>query len=362
MRLPSLIDVHVHARVPGGTHKEDWDTCTAAALAGGISQVLAMPNTRPPVIDGAALERAHALGNARARCDHGHYLGATADNAAAAAAAAPRAVGLKLYLCHTHGPLLLSERSGWLAHFEQWPEDRPIAVHAEADTLAAVLELARRTERHIHVCHLPSWADLRQIIDARERGQRVTCEVAPHHLLLSTDDFERLGPGRCEVRPRLRPPEDPAELWAHLDAIDCIATAHAPHLLSEKDGPTPPPGFPTLEQSLGLMLTSVHDGRLDLARLVEMMATTPRRLFGIAEPPRSWVEVDLDAEWVVPERPRFSRAGWTPFAGHRLRGRIERVIFRGAVAVEGGRVLAAPGTGQVILPTLPTLPSPGASP
>ena len=121
MRLPGLIDVHVHLREPGGTHKEDWDSGTAAALAGGFTTVLAMPNTQPPVTDAATLDLALAAARSKARCDYGQYLGAGADNVETAATLAPRAAGLKMYLDQTYGPLRLDDMTDWQAHFERWP-------------------------------------------------------------------------------------------------------------------------------------------------------------------------------------------------------------------------------------------------
>ena len=348
MRLPGLIDVHVHAREPGAVHKEDWRSCTAAALAGGVVQILAMPNTRPPTTDETAWNLAVEAATAGARCDWGHFLGATADNADEAARLAPLSCGLKIYACHTFGPLLLEERAVWRAPFERWPEGRPIAVHAEGDVLAGLLQLAAELDRHVHVCHLPTWRDLKLVMDARERGVRATCEVAPHHLLLDTDDIPRLGPGRSEVRPRLATPADRAALWQHMDEIDCFATDHAPHTAAEKDGPKPPPGFPTLEQAFALMLTEVHRDRLTLEQLVERFAHAPRRIFGLAEPQDTWIEVDPEARWTVPECPPMSKAGWTPFAGRQLRGRVERVVLRNKIAFEAGDVLAEPGTGRPV--------------
>ncbi len=351
MRLPGLIDVHVHTRDPGAPHKEDWESVTAAGLAGGFTQLLGMPNTQPSVVDEATMAIALDSAAMRARCDYGQFIGATADNAEGAAQLADRAVALKLYLCDTYGSLLLDKLSMYAPHLERWPANRPICVHATGETLGGVIELAGRYDKHLHVCHLPTWSDLRLVMAARERAIRVTCEVAPHHLLLSTDDLERLGPGRCEVRPRLATPEDCRELWAHIDEIDCIATDHAPHTLVEKDGQNPPPGYPTLEQSLALMLTAVHQDKLSIERLVAMMADNPRRLFSIEAQPETWIEIDPEATWQIPLAPPHSRAGWTPFAGFKVRGRVERVVLRGKIAYDGGVLHAEPGTGQHVTHT-----------
>ncbi|MBG0771534.1 MAG: amidohydrolase family protein, partial [Anaerolineaceae bacterium] len=125
MRIPGLIDPHVHLREPGATHKEDWDTGTAAALAGGFTAVLVMPNTKPPVTDRDTLDAVYAIAERKARCDYAQYLGAGPDNAAEAAGCATEAAGLKLYLDQTYGPLRLDEMSLWKAHYEAWPLDRP---------------------------------------------------------------------------------------------------------------------------------------------------------------------------------------------------------------------------------------------
>src|SRR5512142_2857408 len=120
LRLPGLIDPHVHMREPGATHKEDWDSGTAAALAGGFTSVLAMPNTRPPITDADTLALVEQAAAAKARCDYGLYLGAGPDNPQAAAGLARRAAGLKMYLDQTYGPLRLDDLTLWMAHFAAW--------------------------------------------------------------------------------------------------------------------------------------------------------------------------------------------------------------------------------------------------
>ena len=346
MRLPGLIDVHVHLREPGGTHKEDWDSGTAAALAGGFTAVLAMPNTQPPVTDAATLALALAAAQSKARCDYAQYLGAGADNVETAASLAPAAAGLKMYLDQTYGPLRLDDMATWMAHFERWPAHLPIVAHAESRTLAAVILMAALFDRPVHLAHVSLAEEIVLIRRAKERGLKVTCEVAPHHLLLSQDDIPALGPGRGEVRPRLAATADVQALWDNLDVIDCFATDHAPHTVAEKDGPKPPPGFPGLETALPLLLTAVHDGRLTVDDLVARMVTNPRRIFGLPEQPDTWIEVDSDAEHEIRAAGTYTRCGWTPFEGRRVRGRVERVVLRGQVAFEHGKVLAAPGIGQ----------------
>jgi carbamoyl-phosphate synthase/aspartate carbamoyltransferase/dihydroorotase len=345
LKLPGLIDPHVHLREPGGVHKEDWDSGTAAALAGGFTAVLAMPNTTPPLVDAASLALAADAASAKARCDWGVYLGAGPDNLDTLPAQAGQVAGLKMYLDQTYGPLRLDDMTLWMEHFARWPAHQPIVAHSEGRTLAAVMLIAALYDRPVHIAHVSRREEILLIRKAKERGLKVTCEVAPHHLFLSEADLPALGPGRCEVRPRLASPTDVAVLWANLDVIDCFATDHAPHTLAEKDGPNPPPGFPGLETALPLLLTAVHAGRLTLDDLIARMYTNPRRIFGLPEQPETWVEVDPEAEWEIYAAETFTRCAWTPFEGRRVRGRVRRVVLRGRDAYRDGQVLAPPGAG-----------------
>ena len=345
MRLPGLIDPHVHLREPGATHKEDWDSGTAAALAGGFTQVLAMPNTQPPVVDGESLEAVYRLAAEKARCDYAQYLGAGPDNAEAAASCADRSAGLKLYLDQTYGPLRLDEMSIWKAHFLAWPANSLLVAHAEGRTLAAAILMSAVTDRPLHLAHVATREDILLVRDAKARGLKITCEVTPHHLFLTEND---LSGGRSEVRPRLGTQVDVEALWANLEIIDCFATDHAPHTAAEKDGETPPPGFPGLETALPLLLNAVHEGRLTLEDLVARMSTNPRRIFGIPEQSETWVEVDPDAIVILSSRNLHSRAGWTPYEGMQVRGLVRRVVLRGETAFKDGQILARKGSGQRI--------------
>jgi len=348
LKLPGLIDPHVHLREPGGAYKEDWDSGTAAALAGGFTMVLAMPNTQPPVTDAATLRAALELAGAKARCDYAQYLGAGADNVAGAAALAPYAAGLKMYLDQTYGPLRLDEMSAWRAHLARWPTDSPVALHAEGRTLAAALLAASLAGRAVHVCHVATREEILLIRAAKERGLAVTCEVAPHHLFLSSADLARLPGGRGEVRPRLAAPQDCQALWDNLDVIDCFASDHAPHTLAEKDGPNPPPGFPGLETSLALLLTAVGEGRLSLEDVLARCHTNPRRIFNLPEQPETWVEVDAQARWEIRAAETHTRCAWTPFEGMAVRGRVTRVVLRGQEVCRDGLISAPPGSGRNI--------------
>lgn len=345
--LPGLVDVHVHLRYPGGTHKETIATGTAAALAGGVTAVLGMPNTQPPIVDAAALDAALEHIAAEALCDVGLYLGASDGNAGDVAAAATRACGLKVYLNDTFGRLRIESLAALRPHFEAWPRGRPIVLHAEDLNVATAIGLGRVYGQWVHIAHVSRAEEIALIRAAKDAGLDVTCEVAPHHLFLTTDDLPRLGP-YGEVRPRLAAPADRDALWSSLDAVDCIATDHAPHTRAEKASPEPPPGMPGLETTLPLLLTAVDEGRLTLERLVELTSTRPAALFDVPTAAESTVEVEVGPEWALPERGWRTKPDWSPFAGRRVRGRVVRTTLRGAVAWDEGRLLAAPGSGRVL--------------
>ena len=344
LRLPGLIDPHVHLRDPGATHKEDWDSGTATALAGGFTCVLDMPNNTPPIVDEASLAAKEAAAAARARCDYGIHFGAGEHNALDAARLAPRCTGLKLYLDATFGPLRLDDLRSLEQHFTAWPRERPILAHAEGRTVAAVLFIAQLHDRPVHICHVSKRDEIELIAAARARGVRVTCEVCPHHLFLTRD--ADLAGGFIEVRPRLATQDDVDALWAHLAVVDCFATDHAPHTRAEKESANPPPGFPGLETALPLWLTAVEAGRLTLDDVVSRMSANPARIFELPTQPDTWIEVDPDQAWTFHAASAQSRSGWSPFEGWPLRGRVTRVTVRGQLAFDGEEVLAAPGTGR----------------
>jgi carbamoyl-phosphate synthase/aspartate carbamoyltransferase/dihydroorotase len=351
LKIPGLIDPHVHLREPGQTHKEDWDSGTAAALAGGVTMLLAMPNTKPPIFDADTLDMALMAARSNARCDYAQFVGAGPDNAdwGNHIDLPARAAGLKMYLDSTFGELRLDDMSLWKPHFEQWPISLPIVVHSESRSMAAAILFAAMHDRSVHIAHISLKEEVLLIKSAKEHGIRVTCEVAPHHLFLTKEDIPAISqghPGRGEVRPRLASKEDVNALWENLDVIDCFATDHAPHTLAEKDSPNPPPGFPGLETMLPLLLTAVDDGRLSMDDLLTRMVSNPRRIFNLPDQAETWVEVDQEATYEIRACEMKSRCGWTPFEGWKVKGRVRKVLLRGKTAFEDGNVLAEPGDGR----------------
>jgi dihydroorotase len=362
LRLPGLIDGHVHLREPGGEQKEDFDSGTAAALAGGVTLVLDMPNTQPPIVDGRGLATKRRLARQKARCDVGFYLGATAENATQAAAVARGAVGLKIYLDQTYGPLRIQASgdapgaglAALLAHFGTWPKDRPIAVHAEGLSAAMAIGLARTFGRRLHLCHVSLAAEIALVRAAKAAGMNLTCEVTPHHLFLDRADARRLG-AYGQMKPPLARAADVAALWTNLEVVDQIATDHAPHTRAEKEREAPPPGVPGLETMLPLLLTAVAEGRLSLERMVELVHGAPQRIWGLPQQAGTWVEVDPDALHFLGQAPLQTRCGWTPFEGMAVRGQVRRTVLRGQAAYVSGEVVAEPGTGHVVEPSGPEI-------
>jgi carbamoyl-phosphate synthase/aspartate carbamoyltransferase/dihydroorotase len=350
LKLPGLNDPHDHHREPGALHKEDWDSGTSAALAGGFTIVLAMPNTKPPIFDASTLDLTLNAARQKARCDYAQYVGAGSDNAEAAASLADKTAALKMYLDMTFGQLRLDDMTLWMPHFEKYPKQYPIVAHSESRSMAAVILFAAIYDRPVHIAHISLKEEVLLIKAAKEKGIKVTCEVCPHHLFLTPDPSPRgrgvRGEGRMEVRPRLATQADVDALWENLDVIDCFATDHAPHTLEEKDSDNPPPGFPGLETALPLLLTAVNRGRLTLDDLIQKMYTNPKKIFSLPDQPETWIEVDEKAEFQIRASEQFTRCGWTPFEGWSVRGKVRKVVLRGKTAFEDGKILVDPGYGK----------------
>jgi len=373
LALPGLVDIHVHLREPGGEHKEDFYSGTCAALAGGVTTVLGMPNTTPPITDEASLEAALDLAARKAVCDFGLYLGATRENVATAARV-ERAVGLKLYMGSSTGPLLVDRFEDQYAHLAAWPPDRIVAVHAENEEavqyfaargqrrppVCAALETARAImmaqslERPVHLCHLSTAPEIQMVKEAKQRGEPVTCEVTPHHLFLASEIEQHLG-ARGMMNPPLRSTTDAHALWDNLEFVDAIATDHAPHTLDEKASATSPSGVPGLETMLPLLLTAVQQKQLSWTDLVRLTSTGPAQLFKLSSKgciaagfDADLVLVDPKVQWTISGKDLLTRCGWTPFEGWRARGKVMRVYLRGQLAFDEGQVLIAPGTGRPV--------------
>jgi dihydroorotase-like cyclic amidohydrolase len=347
--LPGLVDPHVHLREPGATHKEDFETGTMAAIAGGYTTIIDMPNNPEPTVSSTELLRKITLAESRIYCDVGFHFGATAQSSKYFELVKDQVFGLKVYMSHTHGPLLVDDPSDLETIFSTWPKSRPILVHAEGGTLHTAINLAEKHQQKLHVCHLATEEELLMVKKAKEKGLPVTCEATCHHLFLTEEDTKNKG-AFAIMRPSLATHGDQQALWSNLDVIDMIASDHAPHTKEEKlNSERPPYGVPGLETTLPLMLTAVAEGRLSLARLIELTSTNPRRIFGISEAPDTYTEVDLSHSYIISSEHLKTKSGWTPFEGMRVTGRVAKVVLRGVVVFDGENIQQSP-MGQVIYP------------
>lgn len=349
IRLPGLIDTHVHLREPGSTHKEDFETGTKAAIAGGYTMVIDMPNNPDPTISEEALNEKIQLATDRIYCDLGFHLGGCKLNVGNYQTLKHTVFGLKVYMNHTTGPLLIEDNFELDLIFKKWPKDKVLMVHAEQETLAKAITLAKKHGNKLHVCHIARKIELELIMEAKSEGLPITCEVAMHHLYLSHSDEERLK-HYAMMRPPLASKEDQDFLWNNLDSIDIIASDHAPHTKEEKEGEKVVNGVPGLETSLPLLLNAINEKRITIERVIEITSTNPRKIFNIPEQSDTYVEVDLEEEWKISNDGLFTKCGWTPFAGMKIRGRVKKTVLRGKIVFEAGKIIGDP-QGKVTYPT-----------
>lgn len=352
IKLPGLVDVHVHLREPGATHKENFATGTCAAVAGGYTQILDMPNNPQPTITPAAFAQKINLAKDRIWCDVGLNFGGTTDSIRYFKKVAPKVFGLKVYMNATTGPLLMEKAADRELIFERWTSPLPIMVHAEGETVEAAIKFAKKYQKALHVCHVTT-DQINSIEKARKEGISITCEVTPHHLFLNQRDVKRLG-SLALMKPPLMSAADQQKIWDHLDKIDMIATDHAPHTLKEKQGKAPPFGVPGLETTLPLMLSAIDRGLLSIKRLIELTHTNPRRIFKLPVQPQTYVLVNFAKTFKISSRHLFTKCAWTPFEGMDGRGQIKKVVLRDRTIFANGKFISSP-QGQIIYSQLSTL-------
>lgn len=346
LRIPGPLDPHVHLRGLDWGHKGTLRSETRAALAGGYTAVLDMPNAVPTTTSRSGLQRKQAELQADAVCDWGIYYGAhPAGNRDSFALAMPHTVGLKIYCGQTTGDLFMAGRMRE-EHYVAWQAHGLVAVHAEEEEVAAVLALVARHRIHTHFCHISTLTELGMLRRARDQGLPISIGVCPHHLFLTADDETRLGP-LALMKPPLKTARDQQALWQALTdgLVDVVESDHAPHTLAEKQASPPAFGIPGLETTLPLMGTAVADGRLAAARLVELVSTAPRRIFGIPCPADTWTELELGVPGRIRARNMQALCRWTPFDGQETRCRAVHVQLRGQTAYDGETIQVSPGYG-----------------
>jgi dihydroorotase len=395
--LPGAIDGHVHFREPGFEHKEDWLTGSRAAVMGGVTTVLEMPNTQPPTRAASDARAKADLAAAKAYCDFGllGLIDAEYDAGVDAArlaelVASGLVIGLKVFLGPTTGGLGAPEEPGLLQglsiardgglrvafHAEDggilmqvgellgWPsealghlESRPAI--AEVTAIDHVGRLLEQSGARGHICHLSSAAGLEAVERWRARGLDLTCEVTAHHCFLGLDDYARLG-GQIKVNPPVRGEPDASALLAALadGRIDCIASDHAPHTPAEnlvEDINDVLAGISGVETTLPLFLTAVARGQLTLERLADATSAAPARVWGLAA--KGSIEVGADADLTIVDLARdgvirgadlHAKHGLTPFEGRATLGAPVATVVRGEIVMRDGRLLGEPGNGRLV--------------
>ncbi|HVZ59028.1 MAG TPA: amidohydrolase family protein [Patescibacteria group bacterium] len=350
IQLPGLIDPHVHLRDPGQTDKEDFYTGTCAALAGGFTAIVDMPNNKVPITTEERLKAKQTIAERQIVSDLGFYFGTLGDNLDEFDHVKDDVLGLKIYLNQTTGNFLLDKKHlGEI--FTRWPQDLPILFHAEGKTFDDVLEVLKEHPRKIHLCHMSSAYELKRVIESKDAGLPVTCGVTPHHLFLSEKHFKEYG-SFAMMRPPLMPQADVDFLWEHLSSIDLIESDHAPHTLEEKQSDNPPNGIPGLETTLALLLTAVSQNALTLEDVKRLCHTGPKTIFGIDQGEDTYIEIDPDTEWIIDQTKMLSKSKWTPFNGWKMKGRLLKTVLRGKDAFANGQILLERGSGEILNPHL----------
>jgi len=387
-----MIDDQVHFREPGSGHKGDIATESAAAVAGGLTSFMDMPNTSPATLDSLALEDKYARASGRAWGNYGFYLGASHDNLEAIRALEPTAApGIKVFMGASTGNMLVDDpeilagifreaQVPIITHCEDTPtierlqaehqarygEDIPPACHPDirpreacvkSTTLA--LELAREHNARLHVLHLSTADELAlfepgPLIDANGVRKRITAETCVHFLHFSREDYARLG-HQIKCNPAIKDSSDRAALRKALadNVIDVLATDHAPHTLDEKQAPytRAPSGLPLVQYALLAALECVHDGDFGIAQLVQKFAHAPAQLFDVKGRgflrEGYWADLVLleDIPLTVRRGDILSRCGWSPFEGMTFRSKIASTWVNGK-RVWDGRSLCGPPPGQ----------------
>ena len=337
IKLPMLIDMHVHVREPGGEQKETWDTCSKAALKGGNGLICAMPNTNPCCTTEDVYNLVNSLAKSKSVCDYMIFFGADGENYKDLEKMNPKVCAIKFYLNETYSTLKINNISVLRQYFIHCPDDMLMCFHAEVEMVGVVLYLASIYKKRVHICHISRKEEVEMIKDAKANGLNVTCEVTPHHLFLNDENVIDLDPNFRTVKPILNTDEDKKALWDNLDIIDCFATDHAPHLKTEKKS-CGCPGFTGLETALPLLLNAVNENRLTIKDIIDKYHHNPKKILGLNENygQDSFIEINLDKEYTIRDEDLITKAGWSPFNNFKVKGCLERFIYKNECVYNNG--------------------------
>lgn len=382
--LPGMIDDQVHFREPGLTHKGDIASESAAAVAGGLTSFMDMPNTNPPTLDAAALQAKYDLAAGRAWGNYGFYLGASNDNLAAIQSLDPKtAPGIKVFMGASTGNMLVDDPQTLdaifrdaptpiITHCEDTPtidanlaafkarygDDIPVACHPDIRSREACIKstqlaisLARKHGTRLHVLHISTADELALFTPGPLKGKRITAETCIHFLRFDRADYERLG-NFIKCNPAIKDAGDREALIRALveDRIDVLATDHAPHTLEEKEKPymQAPSGLPLVQYALVAAWELVHEGRLARTQVVQKFAHAAAQLFDVKE--RGFLREGYHADLVLVEDTPFtvkredvlSKCGWSPFEGTSFRSRIASTWVNGQQVWDGAHLIGTP--------------------
>jgi dihydroorotase len=380
--LPGVIDDQVHFREPGLTHKGDIFTESRAAVAGGTTSFMEMPNTIPNALTQELLEEKYRIGNQRSLANYSFFMGTSNDNADEVLRTNDRKqdiCGIKIFMGSSTGNMLVdnfitlnrifSEAEVLIAtHCEDervirrnlealrmagrtpGPADHPLIRDVEAcfESSFTAVQLAKKYQTRLHILHLSTAREMQLFTNMIPlEDKRITAEVCVHHLHFTADDYATLGYA-IKCNPAIKSPENREALWEALldDRLDVIATDHAPHLLAEKEPPYAHAhsGLPLVQHSLQLMLHYVQEGRISIEKLVEKMSHAVARCFLIED--RGFLRegyhadlvlVDMDRPSVVTRDNLHYTCGWSPLEGFRFPATIEKTWVSGHLAYENGR-------------------------
>lgn len=367
MLFPALIDPHVHFRVPGGEHKEDWETGARAAIAGGVTTVFDMPNNDPPCTTLERLKEKQTLiktqiTRVRIPLHYRLFFGADAKHLNELPKVKKEIAGLKIYMGSSTGGLLMSDKAALDEAFRiAGLHDILVAVHAEDEQLIQInrkqyettsdpsvhsairspavaarsvelaIALAKKHKARLYIVHVSSREELELIRAAKKEGLPVYAEAAPHHLFLSESAYGQMGT-KALVNPPLRSSKDCEALWEAIDdeTIDTIGTDHAPHTLKEKNQSygSAPSGFPSIELYFPLLLNAYHEKKLSLEQIVSLTHTRPQEIFDLPLN-EDVVLVDLNKKRKVEDAHLHTKAKWSPYAGWTLQGWPRYTILDG---------------------------------
>ncbi len=379
--MPGMIDDQVHFREPGLTHKGDLATESAAAVAGGITSFMDMPNVNPLTVDAAALAKKYEVAKGRCTANFGFYLGATNTNIEdIKKLEVGNACGIKVFMGASTGDMLVDDADTLdkifefapvmvVTHCEDSPtiwanedkarekygEDVPMSVHPAIRSVEAcfksssmAIELARKHDALLHVLHLTTAKEMQLFSDAPRMEKRITAEVCVHHLWFDESKYEQLGT-HIKCNPAIKSAEDRKALLQALNEgrIDIIATDHAPHTLEEKDNSyfKAPAGLPLVQYTVPALFDLVAQGHISHTLLVERACHAPADLFGVGE--RGYVREGYYADLVIvdPEQAMtvrredvLNKCGWSPFEGHQFTSSIHTTMVNGQVVYRDGKL------------------------